>query len=318
MSHSRALQAHWGDNPAESLIVRRTDTGRIAATHLTHELPAAWLGINTTANSQERLQVASRGVLFTHDSTTPTTPDVRIKVNKGASTGSAAIDFQTSWSGRVELGLAQDDVLRCKASPDGTSWKVAWSVDPATGWLGIGTDAPRAQVPILRGLSHPIIKRIDNEFGGPGFEAYRARGAVGALQPPITDDVVNALPSGGHDGASYVAAGNIRWRVESLSGPGELRTWMEVMTANGSPGTVEPMRVTSAGHVGIGTPTPTTRLDVNGPVRVGTATVASLPPAAATGAGAIIYVSNAAGGPELAFSDGTDWRRVSDRSNLAI
>ena len=42
-------------------------------------------------------------------------------------------------------------------------------------------------------------------------------------------------------------------------------------------------------------------------------TVAELPNAAAN-EGASIYVSNEAGGPTLAFSDGTNWRRVQDRA----
>ncbi len=41
-------------------------------------------------------------------------------------------------------------------------------------------------------------------------------------------------------------------------------------------------------------------------------TVAALPSAAT--AGQIIYVSNEAGGAVLAFSDGTNWRRVTDRA----
>ena len=41
-------------------------------------------------------------------------------------------------------------------------------------------------------------------------------------------------------------------------------------------------------------------------------TVAALP--SATKAGKVIYVSNEAGGAVLAFSDGTNWRRVTDRA----
>lgn len=43
-------------------------------------------------------------------------------------------------------------------------------------------------------------------------------------------------------------------------------------------------------------------------------TVATLPPAAAAGAGALVHVSNESGGAVLAFSDGTSWRRVTDRA----
>ena len=66
--------------------------------------------------------------------------------------------------------------------------------------------------------------------------------------------------------------------------------------------------------VGLGTANPSTRLHVAGPVRVGQYAVAALPDAAASGAGAMIHVTDEAGGGVLAFSDGADWRRVTDRA----
>jgi hypothetical protein len=49
------------------------------------------------------------------------------------------------------------------------------------------------------------------------------------------------------------------------------------------------------------------------PFRSASYTVATLPDATLY-LGAMIYVSNESGGAILAFSDGTDWRRVSDRA----
>lgn len=43
-------------------------------------------------------------------------------------------------------------------------------------------------------------------------------------------------------------------------------------------------------------------------------TVAGLPSAAVAGAGAIAFVTNEAAGAVLAFSDGSDWRRATDRA----
>jgi hypothetical protein len=40
-------------------------------------------------------------------------------------------------------------------------------------------------------------------------------------------------------------------------------------------------------------------------------TVVNLPPVPETG---VVFVSNESGGAVLAFSDGTDWRRVTDRA----
>jgi hypothetical protein len=67
----------------------------------------------------------------------------------------------------------------------------------------------------------------------------------------------------------------------------------------------------------IGTSTPTALLDVNGAIRCGNYTVGTAPSASANGAGAQIYVSNESGGAVLAFSDGTNWRRVTDRAIIS-
>lgn len=55
------------------------------------------------------------------------------------------------------------------------------------------------------------------------------------------------------------------------------------------------------------------RVSFPAPPRLPSYTVAGLP--AATGqAGALVFVSNKAGGAVVAFSDGTNWRRVTDRA----
>lgn len=73
----------------------------------------------------------------------------------------------------------------------------------------------------------------------------------------------------------------------------------------------------ASSFVGIGTGTPSCRLQVNGPVRVAQYGKASLPSANTSGAGAMIYVSDDVGGATLAFSDGTVWRRVTDRAIIS-
>lgn len=301
----------------EGLCIRRDVTNWIGATPISEERPARQLGINAPSSPSERLQVASPTISFSHDSTGPMPADLRLKLNKASPGASLAMEFQTAWSGRVEMGLVESDIFRIKTSSDGANWKVAWSIDPGTGWIGIGMDQPQAPVHIRRGATHPIVERFDDAPGGPGLEMRKARGTAAAPAAVLPGDIVQSFSCLANDGTGFVAAGNVRWRVEGLDGPGTLRSRIEFLTCGASSGNVERMRLTSEGRVGIGTASPTTLLDVAGAVRLGRTTVANLPSAAGAGDGAIVYVQDAPGGPVVAFSDGSHWRSVVDRSVLA-
>lgn len=51
-------------------------------------------------------------------------------------------------------------------------------------------------------------------------------------------------------------------------------------------------------------------------LRLRSFTVAGVPSASTRGAGAMIYVSDESGGAVPAFSDGTNWKRVTDRATI--
>jgi len=78
----------------------------------------------------------------------------------------------------------------------------------------------------------------------------------------------------------------------------------------------EAVRIDSAGNVGIGETTPSVTLDVEGPICPKSYTVATVPTASAK-AGQLIYVTDETGGATHAGSDGTNWRRMSDRAIIA-
>ncbi len=73
----------------------------------------------------------------------------------------------------------------------------------------------------------------------------------------------------------------------------------------------EAIIATGAGDVGIGK-TPAAKLDVDGVMRLTPTSAANLPAAATVGAGGIAFVPDAAGGAQLAYSDGAAWLKVSD------
>lgn len=90
--------------------------------------PTPLVGVNATADTTNRLSVASPGTLFNHAGT-----DHRLVVNKATPAATGSVLFQTGFSGRAEFGLAGDDHWRVKVSPNGTSWRDALVVDSATG-----------------------------------------------------------------------------------------------------------------------------------------------------------------------------------------
>lgn len=87
----------------------------------------AMLGINATADTQNRLVVSAEETLFTHDGW-----DHRLKINKDDPGANASLLFQTGFEGRAEMGLAGEDAFSIKVSADGVNWVAALRFDPAT------------------------------------------------------------------------------------------------------------------------------------------------------------------------------------------
>lgn len=86
------------------------------------------VGVNTTANSTNKLSVKSDSVLFDN-----ATDDSRVKVNKSTSTDTASHLFQTNYSGRAEFGLIGNDDFTLKVSSDGINWNNSFVVDKTNG-----------------------------------------------------------------------------------------------------------------------------------------------------------------------------------------
>jgi hypothetical protein len=93
---------------------------------------ATLVGVNTTADSTNRLAVKSDGVLFSHEDGSGH-GDLRAVMNKMATSNTVSQLYQTGFSGRAEIGLAGDDDLRIKVSSDGLVWRDAMQIAHATG-----------------------------------------------------------------------------------------------------------------------------------------------------------------------------------------
>lgn len=86
------------------------------------------IGVGTISDSTNRLAVASRASLFSHAGA-----GHRIKVNKAADTETAALLFQSGWTGHAEMGLAGDTAFSIKVSEDGSNWQNAMRIDAGAG-----------------------------------------------------------------------------------------------------------------------------------------------------------------------------------------
>ncbi len=96
-------------------------------------LNPASVGVNTTADSTNRLAVKSEAALFTHDDADPGTGDMRLTLNKAAPAADTSLTLQTAYSTRAQIGLTGDDDTHLKVSPDGTTFHEAMIVDHADG-----------------------------------------------------------------------------------------------------------------------------------------------------------------------------------------
>lgn len=140
-------------------------------------------------------------------------------------------------------------------------------------------------------------------------DLYLSRSAAATLQLGAADaasPVAQTFRAQGSRGGtdSNVGGGNLTLQSGTGTGTGTISTLIlrsPVEAASGSTAQTQ-----------------TTGLTIcNGTARLASYAVAGVPSASTSGAGAMIYVSDESGGAVVAFSDGTDWRRVTDRAVIS-
>lgn len=122
--------------------------------------------------------------------------------------------------------------------------------------------------------------------------------------------ITGITPTNG--GAGYTAATKLYFRpAPGAAGLRALNTavadYGQIVKAQGA------AAVTLGNELGNGATITNAEVNCLAPMRLPTFTVAGLP-LASSYARAVVYVSNESGGAVLAFSDGTNWRRVTDRN----
>jgi Protein of unknown function (DUF2793) len=289
----------------------------------------ALLGVNTTADATNRLAVASAASLFNNAG-----GGHQVKVNKAAAGDTASFLFQTGFSGRAEIGTAGDNDFHVKVSADGVTWREALVIDDATGEVTVSQGKmtiPLNNIAGVRqknaaGSAHLDLPYIDNDDKLRVDQPMKVNGTI---------EAANGQEVIARSGTSYTIAlkaqcpnaSAARFLTECGMGAALRQAEFSVDSAGNLV-----FRQTTAGgamyfdfngsaywrdqNAGAATriAMDASKVSFNLPAKVASYTLAGAPSAAAAGEGAIIYVSNEAGGAVLAFSDGANWRRVTDRA----
>jgi hypothetical protein len=310
---------------------------------------APMLGVNTSADATNRLAVKSDAVLFSHDDVTPGNGDSRLVLNKSTAVNSASLVYQTGYSGRAEFGTTGDDDWHVKVSPDGSTWHEALVADKDTGNVGRGTNTPLGPLHVVGDDQGLVLENSQDPdqvwtmaVGRTGIykdHLIISTGSdiqtIGAHQMRLPKDGAPTFNFGVAvaDGEVFASAtsgalayykpfngtrGEQAFRGANNSGKAEFRVTGYYHNGSWVGVTMGTWKASPDGpQLGIGTNNPSTTLHVEGPARVGNFTVATVPSAVDAGPGSIIYVTDETGGANLAFSDGTDWRRAADRAIIA-
>lgn len=220
-------------------------------------------------------------------------------------------------------------------------WSASFVIDPETGWAGAGTDDPKAPLH-ARGSAQALV--VENGLApgnrwtiSPGHPGNFDEALIFAFADTVLDPSKHALrlqaeqpltlPFGAvaADGTGFGSqssnalayylpfdgvGGRIAFRGAALSGLCALEFQGTYHDGGYHNATVMALSHSASGgrRVAIGDVSPTATLHVDGAIRTAPVTVAGVPDPAASGAGTMVYVSDAAGGPRPFWSDGSDWR----------
>jgi len=283
---------------------------------------AAQFGVNTSADTTNRLAVKSDAALFSHDDVTPGSGDMRVVLNRQSVAHTAGFLFQTDFEGHVEFGVLGTADFTAKVSPDGVSFTEAMRIDSATAatslnQLQVGNGSSLAQINFDTDTDNPFwaigqggdetffIQRLSGGFGTGGkVLIYDENGSLGLWGLPSSKGKISTRSNNNLDGVDNIlyleqTAQSVTGGVAQFHNNADNATPILRCTTNSK--TV--FMVPASGSVECGAP-----------VRVYGAVRTALPAPATAGAGAIAFAQDIADNGALVVSDGVHWRRVSDES----
>jgi hypothetical protein len=248
------------------------------------------VGIGTAADPTHPLAVrANAAFLAAVPAAEGGTGDLRLALVKEAAGDTASLLFQTGWSGRAEIGLAGSDNLQVKVSADGSSWTGALTVERTSGHVGLrGATSPVAPLHVGDASSGTVssllytsdVLVVSAQGTAPGlnlisagaaaanrgvFKATRARGSLAAPAAVQSGDQTFSLIGAALDGTAQRATAGISFVVDGTV-TDNVQAPQAIIFETGTASRAERLRITPAGHVGIGTASPAERLTVAGQI----------------------------------------------------
>ena len=282
---------------------------RIYAGSAWSDLPvllAGRAGINAEPDAINRFIVKSDAELLSHDDVTPGSGSARKIINKAGEAATASILFQDAFSGRAEIGLTGNDDLSIRVSPDGDMFVPALQVERSTGRLVLHQGA----------LLPDGAKLVNNGTTGAAGVEIEGGGNLGQVSLRLIND-----SSQGIAGALFTQKSTnpgidlVDFGFQTLTQRMNVRVEARpAYTATGEAPEFQVFHNLGGGADDYLLRASPKAVHIEKPARLAAYTVASLPAAAAYPAGTLVFVSDASPGAGPAFSDGANWRLITDRS----
>ncbi|RKQ69095.1 uncharacterized protein DUF2793 [Litorimonas taeanensis] len=160
------------------------------------------IGINTQADTINRLSVKTDAALFSHDDVTPGSGNVRLAINKQSEDDTGSIIFQNDFSGCAELGVSGSDNFTIKVSEDGQSWKTAIKIDRKTGEVNFPQSPDYPHTP-----SYALVNYLEGSGRFAGVPEPRSVGVTSFSIPSYINSINGSVFSEGekfiHDNGTY-------------------------------------------------------------------------------------------------------------------
>lgn len=224
------------------------------------------------------------GGVVSINTTTPTTGSQLTVANNGTGTNQYGLKVD------AQSGATNNYAVHLNNAAASNVWNVYVPGTAASyfaGTVGIGTNSSTDKVAIA-GTTNDGISLTSSTQNGTGRALYVLRNVASATRAMVT--LAQAHTSGGTQQAVHI----------------QQAVTTSVALGISTDGTINNFTVTGSGNV-----------TASGFVRLGAYTVAGVPNAVTSGAGAMIYVSDEAGGAVMAFSNGTNWLRCTDRAIIS-